>query len=88
MKKTIIELSKQAIEVQDACNLLGVSKSFALAVEELFYSNECNRDMNKLNNHPVITLWIDKLLDMNGRPCFEKIMSSWDYVKKQIEERS
>jgi len=63
--KNIKQLAKDAIDVQYACNLLGVSKSFAKAVDELYESNDC-KGMKECFEHPIITLWLNKMCQLNG----------------------
>ena len=44
---------------------MGVSKSFAKAVEDLYHI--LNSGMDEAFQHPIITVWLDKMCDLNGR---------------------
>ena len=63
--RTIQELAKEAIAVQDACNLSGVMISAAKAVSDL---REACPDLGTrgINRHPVMILWIDKMASLAG----------------------
>ena len=55
------ELAKQAIEIQDACNLSGVVHSFSPALTKL-------REVigSGVNEHPITIVWLDKLNSLAG----------------------
>lgn len=78
------KLASEAVDVQNACNLLGVSKSFSRAVQDLWESGAV-KDAEELSRHPVVTLWVDKLVDMNKRPSLAEFSSAWDWAKKMTE---
>jgi hypothetical protein len=75
--KTLQELAKEALDVQDACNILGVTKGFARVVQEL---SEIEKNRSKLAIHPIIILWMDKLNDMTYRPDFGQFTLAFDHV--------
>lgn len=78
-------LLKEALEVQNAVNLLGVSKGFANAIQDL-YDNVLDRSgMNDLKKHPVAVLWLDKLTDLLGHPGSEKINEAYNYAAKVLK---
>jgi hypothetical protein len=62
------QLAQQAIDVQDACNLLGVVNSYAGALLNLrdCLAAEGIRGSDELANHPVNRLWADKIKSMAG----------------------
>jgi hypothetical protein len=60
--KTIDDLFKEALQVQNACNLCGVAQSFARAMRDLMELRESTSDVNM---HPIVTLWIDKMASLN-----------------------
>lgn len=67
--RTVRELAQEAILVQDACNPLGLSKSFAKAVEELrdrLVLNGRSGDTRAICNHPITRLWVSKLHDLSN----------------------
>lgn len=61
--KTLNELRAEALAVQDASNLCGVAQSFARAMIDL---GEHTKGTDERNQHEVTTLWIDKLMSLNG----------------------
>lgn len=66
MSRTLKELAREAIGVQDASNLSGVVHSFSRAITDL---REHGYDSATLNNHPITRLWVSKLAylsDMQG----------------------
>jgi hypothetical protein len=78
-------LLKEALEVQNAVNLLGVSKGFANAIQDL-YDNVLDRSgMNDLKKHPVAVLWLDKLTDLLDHPGSEKINEAYNYAAKVLK---
>ena len=56
--KTIKELAKQALEVQDACNLVALAGEFHRVVLEM------QRQGLSVREHPVTRCWIDKLASL------------------------
>ena len=62
MSRTLKELAKEAIEVQDACNLSGVVHGWSRAMSELF---ELLKDgTESKNTHPINQLWASKCHDL------------------------
>lgn len=61
--RTLKDLAKEAIAVQDACNLSGVVISFAAAMRDL-----CDLVPNtgERNRHPIAVLWADKVASLVG----------------------
>lgn len=76
--RTLQALAKEALQVQDACNLLGVSKGFAKAVQEVWENMKAVEEQTKnsetqvvkyasmddLRQHPIVLLWVDKIYSM------------------------
>jgi len=67
---------KNAIEVQDACNMVAVANQFARDLSKL--RKEENLDSAGVNKHPVVVMYIDKLADLAGRPDFTKFSEAYD----------
>lgn len=63
MPRTLKELAKEALDVQDACNLSGVAHGFARAMTDL---GEHTRGTDERNKHPVAVLWADKIAHLTG----------------------
>lgn len=76
--RTLQQLAQEALDVQNACNLMGVSRSFNLAVLRLRFL--LNLDGDGLRNHAITALWVDKIADMTGRG--KDIMDAYTTVDK------
>lgn len=63
--KTLSELAREALEVQNACNLSGVVHSFSRVVSQL---RAClpEAGTTEINEHPIVRLWVDKLASLSG----------------------
>ena len=68
MTQDRINLAYQnALSVQDACNLSGVVKSFADDMDVVnFEMNEGGHGEEFRGNHPVVVLYVDKLMQLTG----------------------
>lgn len=60
----------EALSIQDACNLSGLSKSFADVTSRLW---AIDRDFENIgtswiNSNPVTRLWISKFVSLAGEP--------------------
>lgn len=66
--RTIQDLAREAIQVQDACNLSGVVHGFSRAITELreILQNENGGLINtyEMNHHPICCLWASKIHDL------------------------
>lgn len=89
-------LAREAMNVQNACNLLGVSKGFARAVQDLKEALDASNlpsDTDTIKCHPIARLWTSKLHDMTGMgisDCsrYDKAYSACDllaYTKAEQE---
>lgn len=63
MARTLKELAKEALAVQDACNLSGVAHGFARAMVDL---GEHTNGTAERNRHPVAVLWAEKIAHLSG----------------------
>lgn len=69
--KTIQQLAKDAIEVQDACNLSGIVHGWHRAMEDLVPILRSGGGKNfggtaEINHHPINQLWASKVHDLTG----------------------
>jgi hypothetical protein len=66
--RTIRELAKEAIEVQNASNLSGCVHSFSKAITELrdIANAEGWASTEKINAHPITIVWTGKIADLSG----------------------
>lgn len=63
--RTLKDLAEEAYRVQDACNLCGVSQSFARAMLELRRILD-SEGTDAWNTHPIAVLWADKIAHLAG----------------------
>jgi 23S rRNA C2498 (ribose-2'-O)-methylase RlmM len=69
MAKALAEMARDALAVQDACNLTGVAHSFSVAccrLREAMKDAGLATDTESVNRHPVVVLWVDKLCQLAG----------------------
>jgi hypothetical protein len=69
MPKTMKELAAEAINVQNACNPMGLSKGYAEALTNLrALLDEAKEpsDTRAICYHPINKLWASKLHDLAG----------------------
>jgi hypothetical protein len=66
VKRTLKDLAKEALDVQDACNLSGVVHSFSRVITDLreIARAEGWEDTDKINAHPVCVLFADKIVSL------------------------
>lgn len=84
------ELAREALQVQDACNLSGVVISFARVVPRVralleedarrVGTEEALRGLTTtaVNRHPICQLWADKIASLTGTQ-FESVWSTAAY---------
>ena len=68
MNDKIRQLANEAISIQDACNLLGLSKRFPVAIQELADAlrSAGRYGTDEISRHPVTKAWVDKLQTLSG----------------------
>jgi hypothetical protein len=64
-ERTLGELAKEALLVQDACDLSGVVHGFSRAMARLWQLRP-NAGTIALNQHPIVQLWADKVASLAG----------------------
>ncbi len=69
---TYQQAARTALECQDACNLSGVVFSFAETMHAICEeSNRLGTGTEWKNTHPIVTLFLSKLNDLNGGDWLE-----------------
>ena len=65
---TLQQAAQTAIDCQDACNLSGVLASFHEIVSEVIWTEarKLGKGTDYVNTHPIVTLLLHKLCDLNG----------------------
>jgi hypothetical protein len=63
---TYQEAAQTAIDVQNAVNLSGVTHAFSQAVSAIWdEARRQNKGTEFVNTHPIVTLFLSKLTDLN-----------------------
>lgn len=66
---TLREAAQTALDVQDACNLSGVVRSFAEVTQVLWdEAHKIGEGTEWVNSHPITLMFVDKLADLSGQP--------------------
>jgi hypothetical protein len=62
------ELAKEALDVQNACNLSGVVHSFSRAIGDLREIARLEKweSTDKINRHPICILFADKIASLSS----------------------
>lgn len=80
-KQTVKQAAQAALDVQNASNLSGVARSFAMVTETLWdEARRQNKGTDFVNQHPIAQLFIDKMaslariqgIDANSVTVFSK----------------
>jgi len=81
---TYQQAAQTAIDCQDACNLSGVAKSLAGPVMDALWAEarRLERGTEWINQHPIVTLMIDKLASLNRTDCS---VQSWSKAHAEVE---
>ncbi len=85
--RTLAQLAREALNVQDACNLCGVAHGFARAMADL---GAYTRGTDERNTHPIAVLWADKIAHLTGTQHVgqETVMRAYSAVRKLAGEVS
>ena len=79
------QIAKDAIAVQDACNLMGVSRLLVKATDVLFNELKHGRlsGTNDINKHPVVQMIVNKLSSLSNAEY--GFSDAYDACKKLAE---
>jgi len=83
--KTIKEMAKDALRVQDACNLRGVLGSFHEASLALGRLPEC-QGTDWVNTHPIMVLYSDKVAELTGGGSARFVREAFDACRELAGE--
>lgn len=75
----IVHMYRDAIQVQDACNLSGVLFSFAQHMQTLC---DMGLDTDQKNQHPVSILFSSKIGSLTGSELLSNYPEAMDHAKK------
>jgi len=78
---TLQQAAQQALDCQNACNLSGVLRSFDRIVMDVLWeeARRIGEGTEWVNSHPICTLFLDKLADLNRRA---DALEVWDAVEE------
>ena len=76
-----LQIVKDSILVQDACNLSGVIHSFGKVVSQLWeYAHEHNHGTVWVNSHPICIMYVNKMAQLAGDSSYlDSNKFSWAY---------
>jgi hypothetical protein len=77
-------LAREAITIQDASNISGVSRGFCAAITELREIMP-TIDSTALARHPIVRLWASKIHDMAGMGLsdLDEFHKAYEWCKEQ-----
>lgn len=79
------DAARDALQCQNACNLSGVAHSFLDAVKFIRESNP-GLSTGEINRHPIVTLFLSKLVSLNGTDCFCSLcLDTFRKATEQVE---
>lgn len=67
MARTRQELAREALQIQNACNLGGLAHSFPEVMDAIgCLPDGSGNGTDRKNRHPITRLWIAKMSDLSG----------------------
>ena len=87
--RSMKELARNVLLIQDACNLSGVVHSFSIAMSILCeYKYQLNQGTDWVNNHPVAKMYASKIHALSGMGVSdtEEFHHAYEACKKLAEE--
>ena len=88
MNRTIAEHAKDALMVQNACNLSGVVHSLDTVVTDLWEeANRIGKGTDWVNTHPIVKAYVDKLASLS-RVQFDcgAVLDAFAECEKLVQE--
>lgn len=82
--RTMADLAREALHVQDACNLSGVAYGFSRSISRLraLLDAEGKGGTDNVNLHPICQLWADKIRSLAGSQDYS---DAYDICKRLSE---
>lgn len=83
------ELAKEALDIQNACNLSGLVYAFAAIIKEIRcrLNDEGVNSTDIINTHPICILFTDKLASLaSGDNSSLNFWKAYDWAKKMADE--
>ena len=75
---------KDAIQVQDACNLCGVAQAFVKICKEVLHETS---QTDAVRRDPAVILFMDKMWDMVHRPDFDDFHVAYNKCEELQDEK-
>lgn len=80
--KTLQDLAKEALAVQDACNLSGVVHSFASAMTSIWeHARMLGLGTTWVNTHPICVMYSSKIASLTGSYDHETFSKAYAAVE-------
>lgn len=88
MNRTLKEHAKDALLVQNACNLSGVVHSFDKVVTDLWEeANRIGKGTDWVNTHPIVQAYVDKLASLaRVQSNVNNVFDAFEACRKIAEE--
>jgi hypothetical protein len=86
---TLQQAAQQALDVQNACNLSGVLRSFNEIVMDVLWpeAQRLGKGTEWVNHHPITALFLSKLASLNGTDCFcSSATSNYSRAAAEVEK--
>lgn len=84
-KRDLAQLAREALAVQDACNLSGVVRSYARALSRL-WAILPGAGTDAINRHPIAQLWADKCASLTGTQCTGWAVEAYEATRQLAGE--
>lgn len=82
MKYTLKQAAQLALDVQDACNLSGVVRSFATVTETLWEeARRLNQGTDFVNRHPISILFSSKIESLTHSGSVREFSQAYEACK-------
>lgn len=87
---TMKQAAQQALDVQDACNLSGVLAAFHYVVSDVLWpeARRIGKGTEWVNTHPIVTLFLDKMSDLNRRAEFSQAYLAVSEIAESAEVKA
>ena len=87
--KITSESYQAALDVQDACNLSGIVRAWAVEIDKLnAYARENNKGTEFVNGHPINKLFANKVADLCCAVTFTEYLAAYDTCKELAKDNS
>lgn len=79
------QAAQSALEIQNAVSLSGVVRSLYETVDVVLWAE--GKGTKYVNTHPIVTLFLHKLISLNGSDCFcSACISNYGRATAEVEK--